>query len=275
MKQKENLPAEDKKATGFKDPKAMEQDGKSKKSIKDDGTDDPQFQEFLEVMQHRSKSKLWANDTVAAVSREKSGLVPDDNYKTEKGEEYEFDGDLEESEGEIDAASKKIDKAQTLAHDEAVSDMDYFKSRIKKNWSDSESSDTEGSTDGTDNSDNDESAACKVKRKCDPVEKTIETDVFAGEAENGFSKESKNGSDEPSSSPKNDNAEVLESTRLFIRNLPYTATYVPCYLVIYYTFHFYFFCHVHLRLHFVITQRGGTRKSLQQVWCCISSPYSY
>lgn len=242
MKQKENLPAEDKKATGFKAPKAMEHDGKSKKSVKDDETDDPQFQEFLEVMQHRSKSKLWANDTVAAVSREKSSLVPDDNYKTEKGEENEFDGDSDEMDGEMDAP-KNIDKPQTVAHGEAVSDLDYFRSRIKKNWSDSESSDTEGSTDGTDNSDSDndeESAACNVKSKCDPVENRIETDIFAGEAEKGFSKECVNGSDEPSSSQKNDNAEVLESTRLFIRNLPYTATYVPCYLVIYYTFHFYF-----------------------------------
>ncbi|XP_042026020.1 multiple RNA-binding domain-containing protein 1-like [Salvia splendens] len=225
LKQKENLPAEDKKATGFKAPKAMEQDGKSKKSVKDDGTDDPQFQEFLEVMQHRSKSKLWANDTVAAASREQSSLVRDDNYKTEKGEDYEFDGDSEETDGEIDAPTK-IEKPQTSAHDEAVSDMDYFRSRIKKNWSDSESSDTEGSTDGTDNSDsdNDESAACNVKSKFDPVENTIETDVFAGEPEKGFSKECGNGSDEPSSGRKNDNAEVLESTRLFIRNLPYTAT---------------------------------------------------
>ncbi|KAL1537533.1 multiple RNA-binding domain-containing protein 1-like [Salvia divinorum] len=200
LKQKENLPAEDEKATGFKAPKAMERDGKSKKSVKDDGTDDPKFQEFLEVMQHRSKSKLWANDTVAAVSREQSSLVPDNNYKTEKGEENDYDTDLEESEGEMDdivleetegemdAPSKKIDKPRTLAHDEFVSDMDYFRSRIKKNWSDSESSDTEG------------------------------------EAENDFSKEIGNGSNEPSSSPKNDKTEVLESTRLFIRNLPYTAT---------------------------------------------------
>ncbi|MCH80807.1 multiple RNA-binding domain-containing protein 1-like, partial [Trifolium medium] len=60
--------------------------------------DDPKLQDILQVMQPRTKSKMWANDTT--VSRE-------------------------------------------LKHDGVMSDMDYFKSKVTTEWSDSESSDDE------------------------------------------------------------------------------------------------------------------------------------
>ncbi|CAA2974833.1 Hypothetical predicted protein [Olea europaea subsp. europaea] len=56
--------------------------GEITKSKKDDGYEDPQFQEFLQVMQPHSKSKLWANDALAAPSLEQvsSRVVPTNNF---------------------------------------------------------------------------------------------------------------------------------------------------------------------------------------------------
>lgn len=227
LKKKENSSVEEKKVTSSKVSKAVNQEGKSQRGVKDDENDDPQFQEFLEVMQHRSKSKMWGNDTVAAVSLEQSNVVPDNKYQMEKGEESKLDGDLERTEGELNAPLENADKPKILVHDEVVSDMDYFKSRIKEKWSDSESSDSEGSIDGTDNNDSDnddDSGECQDKNNCDPVENTLEPDFSEREAEDGSPKECANGSDGPSSSPQNKIDEVIESSRLFIRNLPYTAT---------------------------------------------------
>ncbi|KAH6776205.1 nucleotide/nucleic acid binding protein [Perilla frutescens var. hirtella] len=222
LNKKENSSVEENKVTSSKVSKAVGQDGKSsKKSVEDD----PQFQEFLEVMQQRSKSKLWANDTAAAVSLVQSNVVPDNKDQIANGQENKLDGDLKGTEGELNSPSEKVDKPKMLVHDEVVSDMDYFRSRMKKKWSDSESSDNEGSVDGNNHIDHEnDSGECKDKSSCDPVENSLEPDVYEGEAEDGSSKECGNGSDEPSSSLKNKNEEVVESNRLFIRNLPYTAT---------------------------------------------------
>ncbi|KAL3635204.1 hypothetical protein CASFOL_019751 [Castilleja foliolosa] len=71
--------------------------------------------------------------------------------------------------------------------------MDYLRSRIKKKWSDSESTDDEGSVDGT----GDEIDVNIKKSKHDPVGGP---DVSEG------------------------NDDVLEPGRLYIRNIPYSAT---------------------------------------------------
>lgn len=233
LKKKEDSSLEEKKVTSSKVSKDVEQVGKSKKNVKDGETEDPQFQEFLEVMQHRSKSKLWANDTVSAVSREQSNLVSNNKYKGEEGEGKILDDDLESTDGEIDSPSEKTERPE-IVQDAIVSDTEYRRLVTKEKWSDSESSDDESYIDGTDHSDNDNddgSGKFKDESSRDPAGSTIKPYVSNAEAEDGSSKERVNGSDEPSSCLKNENVEFLETSRLFIRNLPYTATYVPCYLL--------------------------------------------
>lgn len=240
LKKKDDSSVEGKKVTSSEVSKDVEKVGKSKKNVKDDGTEDPQFQEFLEVMQHRSKSKLWANDTVSAVSREQSNLVSDNKYKGEEGEEKTLDDDLESTDGEKDFPSEKTERPE-IVNRAILSDAEYRRLISKEKWSDSESSDDESSIDGTDHSDNDNddgSGEFKDESSRDPAESTMKPCVSNAEAED----ERINGSDEPSSCLKNENAEVLETSRLFIRNLPYTATYVPCYLLaisLYLCFHVY------------------------------------
>ncbi|KAI3455775.1 hypothetical protein Pfo_012438 [Paulownia fortunei] len=233
LKKKENSSEEEKRVSDSKVSEAVVLEGKSKKSKKDDENDDPQLQEFLQVMQHRSRSKLWANDTLAAPSLEQSKVASDNKFQMAKGHEEKLDGedadlDVIKGEGNVLSEKQEADKPNILVHDEVVSDVDYFRSRIKKKWSDSESSDDEGSVNGTDHSEGDDkhdSSGSQNLSNHDPVEETLEPDVSDGEAEDGSSGECGiNGSADPSSSPKNKNEEVLESGRLFIRNLPYTAT---------------------------------------------------
>ncbi|KAG8370125.1 hypothetical protein BUALT_Bualt14G0084900 [Buddleja alternifolia] len=148
LKKQENSFEEEKRATG---PKGGISGQESKKRKKDDVNYDPQLEEFLQVMQHHSRSKLWANDTLTALSLE-----------------------------------------------------------------DSDHSDVADDNDGCSNAHN--------KSNLGPVEDTIAPDDFQGEDEDVSSGE--RGIIDPSSSQKSKNEELLESGRLFVHNLPYTATEV-------------------------------------------------
>ncbi|KAM1796214.1 hypothetical protein ACFX11_036476 [Malus domestica] len=111
----------------------------------EDESGDVKLHEFLEVMQPRAKSKLWANDAVVAPVAEKIGKSKKESEeksgaekigKTKKeSEQKSVLVDMEEAE----KGAKKNDK-RNVAKDDVVSDMDYFKSRVKTEWSDSESS---------------------------------------------------------------------------------------------------------------------------------------
>ncbi|KAK4399567.1 Multiple RNA-binding domain-containing protein 1 [Sesamum angolense] len=189
LKKKENSSEEEKRVTSSKDPKTVVLEGKSKKSKnkKDDENDDPQLQEFLQVMQHRSRSKLWANDTPEAPSLEQSEIASANKVQMTKRREEIVDGEDIDLEG---IKGKEL---------------------------------TEGDEHG--NGDYDDSTDSQNKRNRGPVQDTLEFDVSRGEAEDGSSGECGiDSSVDPSSSQENKNEKVLESGRLFIRNLPYTAT---------------------------------------------------
>lgn len=236
MKKQDNSSEEKKRVTGSE--KEKKRTTGIKKNKKDDENDDPQLQEFLQVMHHGNSSKLWANDTLAAPSLQQSKVASDNNSKVANGHERKLDGEnsnTEEVKGVKDVLSEEqeAEKPNKLVHDEVVSDIDYFRSRIKKTWSDSESSDSDGGADDTSHSDrdnNDEGSDSQYKTNHDTLEDTLKPDVSQREAEDGSSRECDiDGLADPSSSPKNKNDEVLESGRLFIRSLPYAATYVPYY----------------------------------------------
>ncbi|XP_057970697.1 multiple RNA-binding domain-containing protein 1 isoform X2 [Malania oleifera] len=204
--------------------------------------DDPRLQEFLQVMQPRSKTKFWANDDT---------LVPPplDQQKTQSKIVREEPAPLKADSNEIDENENVLDDnrgaqvSRNLAHDDVISDMDYFKSRVKKEWSDSESSgeddhnednnnvddsevdDDDNNDDDDDNNDDDDDETLKesleIEQKVDSKrdikdfpDKMVEMDgKFSGEVIDSGS---------PSSSEVQ--KDVLETGRLFIRNLPYTAT---------------------------------------------------
>nr|DAD24355.1 TPA_asm: hypothetical protein HUJ06_025819 [Nelumbo nucifera] len=221
VKKQEELTKENKKSTGSKSSKILDSKGNTENSKKGSEKNDLKLQEFLQVMQPRSKSKLWANDELGAPFLDQNGKVDGKQNMSGKGGrkqtalvEAEFnENDETENEPSDYHATKH---SHDLARDEVVSDTDYFKSRVKKDWPDSES---EEDDDDRDNSidekvDGELLDAHKGATLEEKVEKEAPSEQSDGEMVAG----------ELSSELKDEKEEVLKTGRLFVRNLPYSAT---------------------------------------------------
>ncbi|KAG8371484.1 hypothetical protein BUALT_Bualt13G0092500 [Buddleja alternifolia] len=178
LKKHTNSSEEEKRARDSKGLKAALTGHESKKRKKDDMDCEPQLEEFLQVMQPRSRSKLWANDTAPSLERSRVPL----NNKLPLADKHEerFDGQDALPEGikgerVLSSAKQEEDEPNIVVNDDDVSNLDYLRRRIKKEWSDS-----------------------------------------VGNAHNKISADP--------SSWENKNEQFLESGRLFVLNLPYTAT---------------------------------------------------
>lgn len=178
--------------------------------------DDPKLLEFLQVMQPRSKSKLWAND-LAAPTIEPIGKVSEE-FTTSKREDK---GSGRKLNGSKDAQKNGMhdenpEKPQKVAHDEELSDMEYFKSRVKKEWSDLESgSDDENGRDMDQADENNNVGQEHIVAE----EQNILQEAGVSEEPGDDLMNSGN-----QSSSLQDANEVLQTGRLFVRNLPYAAT---------------------------------------------------
>ncbi|XP_042427118.1 multiple RNA-binding domain-containing protein 1-like [Zingiber officinale] len=172
------------------------------KNAKPSEYEDPKFREFLQIMQPRSKQKMWDNDTLAP----SDAIVKDGNVDQEKG--------ISLSRGER-VSSETVDRVQ-LNEDDNTTDMEYFKSRVKANWSDSEDSEIEG-----DASDGEPSKPDVNDEMIDMS--GIDQALMQVESSKTFIEE-KNDNEIPNSSFNDEYKQELETGRLFIRNLPYTAT---------------------------------------------------
>ncbi|KMS99233.1 hypothetical protein BVRB_2g046710 [Beta vulgaris subsp. vulgaris] len=183
--------------------------------------DDPKLQEFLQVMQPRSKSKLWANDLVVPTLGQ-SGQDKEEHRQVKQALK-KLNGD-KTSERKVEMHDENRMNVRDVSHDE-VSDMDYFKSRVKTEWSDSESgSDDENGID-LDQEDEDNPGGPKGNQDKEVQEHMAPMEQEHLLEESEF-EESDGGSMNPgnlSSNPEDVN-EVLQTGRLFVRNLPYAAT---------------------------------------------------
>lgn len=247
MKKEDKSTEVEKKDEGAKISTHVASKGKKKQGSEND---DPQLQEFLQVMQPRVNSKLWANDTLGVPHLDHNSKSSDKQTHSKRegqDEAVQMEADLNESDerGNGSSDDQMDTKPKNVAHDEVISDMDYFKSRVKKKWSDSESDDDSESGDDTgsnpdsesgDDNENHTNSLNKKGVKGQDVQKvgqhgqhnTIKKDVtqekinVADQAEGSDAE--RMDSENPSSSLK-DEKDVLETGRLFVRNLPYTATY--------------------------------------------------
>ncbi|KAI3960066.1 hypothetical protein MKW98_016790 [Papaver atlanticum] len=221
---KEETVDESKKTT-----KCSSNKGELKKNKKDMEIDDPQLREFLEVMQPRSKTKLWGNDTLGSTLTAqigKGGVEKTRSDKVDKKREdpskVKLDKHDEKENGPSDDSAKK--ETLVLPKTEDLSDMDYFKSKVKKDWSDSDSDSGSESEDGP----NSEAEAGREVYAEEP------SDDYTGEASQEKIEEEEGppgGSDGEMVEPEDpslvlDDAkkQILETGRLFVRNLPYTAS---------------------------------------------------
>ncbi|CAK9161975.1 unnamed protein product [Ilex paraguariensis] len=243
LKKQEKLNEDGKKPTGTNSP-SITNSKEEKKKIKKDNkkeseNDDPQLQEFLEIMQPRNKSKLWANDTLTVPSLERNGKASDKQIQVKKEFKDELVPMLTELDGthereNVPLDTQEAEKQLNLAQDDVVSDMDYFRSRVKQDWSDSESGEDE------DNNDDDEDDSGSNGSFIETVEgqdvenvddrgpaHTHEEDVSEEEVEARsceVADDEMGKSGVPLLSLKDEEEEGLETGRLFVRNLPYSAT---------------------------------------------------
>lgn len=209
------------------------------KDAKHSEKDDPKLKEFLQIMQPRSKLKMWANDSLGA----SNVIVPDgiaDEEETKKCKtKKKISAQLDKTEGvkgENETAhgtsssptqieSSEIIPIEQFNGEDATTDMEYFKSRVKKNWSDSETDD--------DNLEKDEKESLGELLETDAKDKTIDilgmkcTEYEQVEIQEQSSKDSdgENNDNKNTTSSNNENKPAMENGRLFVRNLPYTATY--------------------------------------------------
>lgn len=188
--------------------------------------DDPQLQEFLEVMQPRVKSKLWANDSSIAPVANKTGKTTEKQTLTNKRSTDELFPLFVESDNEMENElpnELEINESENLVRSDVMSDMDYFKSRVKKDWSgsDSDDRDDEKSLKGSLNG-QDIQGTVSDRQPTAPTKAIFQGKVHEEDPENPSSDVLHVGN--PLSSLKEENVDVLETGRLFVRNLPYTTT---------------------------------------------------
>ncbi|KAG7378426.1 putative RNA-binding protein 19 [Phytophthora pseudosyringae] len=166
-------------------------DSKGQKAAKQEETSG-EFKEFMETMQARSKTKFWANDDVQGPVGGKTTTKGVDIADAEESDdEYQELGALkpedDEEEGD-DAPSHEKKKKKKNQKSEAMSDMDFLRSKVTKNI-DKDSGDHDEVMEEVDDGDEENDAADKK-------------DAPSGEAEAE--------DDKP-------------TARLFVRNLPFTA----------------------------------------------------
>ncbi|KAF8412655.1 hypothetical protein HHK36_000623 [Tetracentron sinense] len=224
-KKQEKSAEEMNKVTGAKSLSLGDSKGETENFKKSSENNDPQLQEFLQVMQPRTKSKLWANDTLGAPLIEENSKVSRKHTqptKEEKKQSVPMQVEFGENDERENGYSHKhmAKRSHVLARNEVISDIDYFKSRVKKEWSDSESDGDDNDDDSlNENLDDHDVKECYGTHKGDPPQEKVEHEGLSEEA-NGEMIDQGN----PSLGLKDEKEEELETGRLFVRNLPYTAT---------------------------------------------------
>lgn len=182
--------------------------------------DDPEVREFLDLHE-RGKSKFWSNNDISiAPTSEETGK---EKVLVKKADQPVISNGSEPKKVKRSSDTAKTKKSKAVAPSDDVSDMEYFKSRIKKNLSDSDSdNDTDSSEDeASDAAEDDDGEAdadghdADIRNfPVDGIDKDDDGDDMEVEDDGKVAQELKADSDD-----------VLDTGRLFVRNLPYTTTY--------------------------------------------------
>jgi multiple RNA-binding domain-containing protein 1 len=192
--------------------------------------DDPKLKDFLQVMQPRVKSKLWGNDTSFVESNDNNGNSQATLNKEIQGTLVANHPILSNSQVEDDGIPPNNPQSDK-SHDGLMSDMDYFKSKVTTEWSDSDSSDDENNDSESADEDDKDNHSHASEREETPKSGAQELQVVEGK-EDTFQEDAANDKsqvnateEEGQSSNPEDKKQLSESCRLFVRNLPYTTTY--------------------------------------------------
>ena len=226
-----------------------------------DIAEDPELNEFLQVMQPRSKSKLWANDSLTgkdqkdhvkkqkneAKKHSKSGKSKNEKKtkginSTDKQENYEpimeLNGDDESYESSEASSKDEFEHEELVTEDtevtnalvdDTISDLDYLKQRVRGDWSEDESDANSGNESENDTVTESESESKKThlskeNTQASSVEEKMGEDLVDDTLENvSMKSNTQNGHTEEVVADHQET--VGETGRLFVRNLSYTTRY--------------------------------------------------
>lgn len=210
--------------------------------------EDPKFREFMELMLP-GKHKFWNDgffenqDALESIKSTQKALEEDGDAGSSDDEYQDFDGGDSDSEGagedeadsdessDEDSDSEEDDDSEKLANDDKVSDMDYFKSK-QSTWNDDEEEDGSDGSDSSDSSDEEDDSSDSKSKSGSESESGDDTsdddDDDDEDEEDSEDEKEKSAEAEKKDAPEDVNAadmEALSETgRVFVRNLPYTAT---------------------------------------------------
>ncbi|KAL3679101.1 hypothetical protein R1sor_022057 [Riccia sorocarpa] len=253
-------------------PKTQTNKTRSTKNIVKEEENDPELQEFLQVMQPRAKTKIWANDTNEDFNslkpepgrqgnKKKPALevktveaparrVPINKGKTstkltqvhvrfedEDGSDSDEDDQMLDDAVVVETVSQKTKDDQDaddkeIVVDEKVTDTDYLRSKVKTNWSDSEDEQDEEEAEKEDTQEDDEEQEDSEEEDEDEEEEEEEESKEGEEkppviisGENVDEVEGRqDGAEVTEQVDAEEQESVAETGRLFVRNLPYTAS---------------------------------------------------
>lgn len=175
-------------------------------------------------MQPRAKTKLWEDVvavTIPCVKEEQNDTKKTEKNKRVKKKQVSSNNDETETNEAHDgqSESKAAETTEKVVNDVVVSDIDYLRSKIK-DWSDSECDDDAEASDGS-----------MEKRPVDEEDSVRKKSNYELQTNDNVDESHFEGVDgEVSDSEKlkpvkNHEVDVdFEKDRLFVKNLPYTAT---------------------------------------------------
>ena len=196
--------------------------------------EDPKFREFMQLMMPQ-KSKFWSDgffedmdtleqyrDSEKVLREDGDAGSSDDEYQDmdgdSKGKERESGSDGEESASDLESDDEESDE-DDVAHDDKVSDMDYFK---LKQGAINDESESEFSSESEEDSEDDSESDSDSEVREDDID-----DLDKSEGEEANEEKSEDVKEvEPKTKDVNaaDMEALSETGRIFVRNLPYTAT---------------------------------------------------
>ncbi|KAL1195109.1 Polyadenylate-binding protein 6 [Cardamine amara subsp. amara] len=200
--------------------------GDKKSQCKREEADDPEVREFLDLHERR-ESKFWSNDMSIASTSEETGK---EKVLVKKADQPMISNGSETKKAKRSSDTAKTKKSKVVAPSDDVSDLEYMKSKIKKNLS---VSDSDNETDSSEDEASDADLAGSDDGEADadghdagirnfPVDGITEVDGDDKD-DDGDAMEVE-GDGKVAQELKADSDDVLVTGRLFVRNLPYTTT---------------------------------------------------
>jgi len=208
-------------------------------SEKGAGAHDPKLQEFLALMQPRHKKAVWANDDEMGMGKEdRAGAAEGGGAEAgmgmgagtgpaavaEEASDGEYEDMVVEEKEEAEEMEKENEKEKdAVVADTGVSDLEYMKARMTGTFSDDDEDDDDGGGDQEDQKDqDDEDEAREEDRGVNAVADDDEDDDGGADAL-GDDRQKTSRFDQDLVEDDDPLSIIAKSSRLFLRNLPYSA----------------------------------------------------